>query len=1051
MANFFIRRPIVAIVISILTVMLGVVTIKGLSIEQYPFLAPPNIRVQGTYPGASAVAVEQSVATPIEQEVNGVDRLIYMKSSNTSDGRMLLDVNFEVGTDQDIANVLTQNRVSAAQARLPQEVTQQGVTVKKQSPSILMLISIYSPNQSYDANFLINYCGINLRDQILRIPGIAQVDLFGGADYGMRIWLRPDRLAQLALTPSDVISAIKEQNLQAPAGRVGMAPSPKDQEFTYTVSAPGRLVNPEEFENIIIRQTETGSQIRVKDVGRAELGSQDYNSFGRLDGKPAGTMAVYLLPGANQLKAAEAIYETMRRAKTLFPPDMDYKIVYDTTPAVKASIEGIVHTFIEAVVLVTLVVFIFLQNMRATIIPLLTVPISLIATFIFFPMLGFSVNTLSMFGLVLAIGIVVDDAIVVVEAVMHHLEHGMTPKEATIQAMKEVSAPVIGIALILSAVFIPVAFLGGLTGRMYQQFALTIAISVLLSAFNALSLSPALCAMFLRAPKPARGPLGKFFGWFNRVFERSTTAYVGGSRLLVRRSMLTILIVVVVAVGAGLFGSVLPAGFIPEEDQGIFGVNVTLPPAASLERTSNVLSQVEQILGKTEGVDAFTTIGGYGVVTSTYQPNFGTIFVRLKPWGERHSDALHVRSIMAGLQRQLAKIPEAIIFPFNIPTISGFGASAGFNFLLQDRSGSLSVQQLGEQVRTFVQTARKRPELANLFTSFDPRYPQVKVDLDREKARKMGVPINEVFQALSTSLGGSYVNDFNRFGRLYRVYVQADADYRRKPNDIGNVYVRSKTTNTMIPLSTLVTITQVPGTELTTRFNLLRSVELNGVPARGFASGQALAALEAAFKETMPPEMGFTYSSLSYQEKIAPPAGPTFVAAIVFVFLLLAAMYESWRLPWAVLLGSPLVALGAFFGVWLMGYDNNVYVQIGNIMLIGLAAKNAILIVEFAKAKHEEGQSVEEAALESARLRFRPILMTAFAFILGVVPLMLASGAGAGAQNVMGTAVFWGMLVATALGVFLIPGNFAFVEGLGRKQKTAPTVVAAAPSHEAAH
>jgi HAE1 family hydrophobic/amphiphilic exporter-1 len=680
------------------------------------------------------------------------------------------------------------------------------------------------------------------------------------------------------------------------------------------------------------------------------------------------------------------------------------------------------------------------------------VPVSLIGTFIFFPMLGFSVNTLSMFGLVLAIGIVVDDAIVVVEAVMHHLEHGMSPREATIQAMKEVSGPVVGIALILSAVFIPVAFLGGLTGQMYQQFALTIAISVLLSAFNALSLSPALCAMFLRAPKPARGPLGKFFKGFNWVFERSTTKYVNTTRLLVRRSILTILIIAGVAVGAGLFGTALPAGFIPEEDQGMFGINVTLPPAASLERTGRVLSQVEQIVAKTEGVDAFTTIGGYGVVTSTYQPNFGTIFVRLKPWDDRHGEAMHVRGIMAALQPQLAKIPEAIIFPFNIPTISGFGASAGFNFLLQDRSGSLSVQQLGDLSRQFLDTARKRPELANLFTSFDPRYPQIKVELDREKARKMGVPVNEVFQALSAVMGGTYVNDFNRFGRLFRVYVQADADYRRKPKDIGDIYVRSETTKSMIPLSTLVTITPESGTEVTNRFNLFRSVEINGVPGRGFTSGQALAALEDIFKETMPKEMGFAYSSLSYQEKVAPPAGPTFVLAIVFVFLLLAAMYESWRLPWAVLLGSPLVALGAFFGVWLMGYDNNVYVQIGNIMLIGLAAKNAILIVEFAKAKHEEGMPLEEAALESARLRFRPILMTAFAFILGVVPLMIASGAGAGAQNVMGTAVFWGMLIATFLGVFLIPGNFAFVEGLGRKgRKAVPTAVPTVPSHEGAH
>jgi HAE1 family hydrophobic/amphiphilic exporter-1 len=1042
MAEFFIRRPIVAIVIAILTVLLGTYSLLKLSFEQYPFLAPPTIRVTANYPGASAVAVEQSVATPIEQEVNGVDRMIYMKSSNTSDGRLQLDVNFEVGVDQDTANVLTQNRVSSAQARLPQEVVAQGVTVKKQSPSILMLISLFSPGGGYDANFLINYASINLRDQILRIPGIAQVDLFGGTDYGLRVWIRPDKLAKLGITPSDVISAIKEQNLQAPAGRIGQAPTPADQAFTFTVSAPGRLITAEEFENIIIREASTGTPVRIKDVGRAELGSQDYNSFGRLNGKASGAMAVYLLPGANQLQASETIYKTMANAKTVFPPDLDYTIVYDTTPAVQASIHEIVKTFVEALILVTLVVFIFLQNLRATIIPLLTVPVSIVGTFIFFPLLGFSVNTLSMFGLVLAIGIVVDDAIVVVEAVMHHIEHGMSPRDATSQAMKEVSAPVIGIALILSAVFIPVAFISGLTGRMYQQFALTIAISVLLSAFSALSLSPALAAMLLKPAKPMRGPLGAFFRGFNNVFDKATTGYIGLAQHLIRRGVITIVIIGVVIAGVAVLGRALPAGFIPDEDQGLFGINVQLPPGASLERTSAVLRKVEEMLKKLDGVESFQTIGGYGAVTSTYQPNFGSIFVRLKPWEERHSESLHVLGLMSTMAVQLAAIPEAIAFPFNIPTISGFGASAGFNFLLQDRSGSLTVEELGAKTRDFLTAARQRPEFASLFTAFDPTYPQVRVELDREKARTLGVPVNEVFQAMSTSMGGTYVNDFNRFGRLYRVYVQAEADYRRKPSDIGDVYVRSKNTNTMIPLSTLVTISSATGTEITTRFNLLRSVEINGAPARGVSSGQALAALEDVFKQTMPKEMGYAYSSLSYQEKIAPPAAPTFVLAIVFVFLLLAAMYESWRLPWAVLLGSPLVALGAFFGVWLSGYDNNVYVQIGLIMLVGLAAKNAILIVEFAKAKHEEGQSLEEAALTSARLRFRPILMTAFAFILGVVPLMLASGAGAGAQNVMGTAVFWGMLIATGLGVFLIPGNFTFVEGLGRKGAPAKQPVA---------
>ena len=699
-------------------------------------------------------------------------------------------------------------------------------------------------------------------------------------------------------------------------------------------------------------------------------------------------------------------------------------------------------TFVEALILVTIVVFIFLQNLRATIIPLLTVPVSIVGTFIFFPLLGFSVNTLSMFGLVLAIGIVVDDAIVVVEAVMHHIEHGMSPRDATAQAMKEVSAPVIGIALILSAVFIPVAFISGLTGRCTSS-SRSRSRSRCCSRPSARSRSRPRwrrCSSNRHARlvvHSARSSAG-----FNRVFDTATTGYIGLAHHLIRRGVITIVIVGIVVVGVAFLGRALPAGFIPDEDQGLFGVNVQLPPGASLERTSAVLRRVEEILKKVDGVESFQTIGGYGAVTSTYQPNFGSIFVRLKPWDERHDESLQVFGIMRRMAVELAAIPEAVAFPFNIPTISGFGSSAGFNFLLQDRSGSLTVEELGAQTRAFLAAARQRPEFASLFSAFDPTYPQVRVELDREKARTLGVPVNEVFQAMSTAMGGTYVNDFNRFGRLYRVYVQAEADYRRKASDIGDVYVRSKTTNTMIPLSTLVTINSATGTEITTRFNLQRSVEINGAPARGVSSGQALAALEDVFKQTMPKEMGFAYSSLSYQEKVAPPAAPTFILAIVFVFLLLAAMYESWRLPWAVLLGSPLVALGAFFGVWLSGYDNNVYVQIGLIMLVGLAAKNAILIVEFAKAKHEEGQSLEEAALTSARLRFRPILMTAFAFILGVVPLMLARGAGAGAQNVMGTAVFWGMLIATGLGVFLIPGNYTFVEGLGRKGAPAKQPVA---------
>ena len=1066
MADFFIRRPTVAIVIAIVTLLLGLATLQKLPIEQYPSLAPPTIRVETTYPGASAEVVEQSVATPIEQQVNGVDNMIYMKSLNTSDGRMLLDVSFEVEMNRDMANVLTQNRVSQAQSRLPQEVTQQGVTVKKINPSILNVVSLYSPNGTYDAQFLNNYAMINVRDAILRVPGVAQVDLYGGAEYSMRVWLRPDRLAALGLTASDVISAIKEQNLQAPAGKVGDEPAPPGQEFTYTVRAPGRLVNPDEFDNIIVRQT-AGGIVRVKDVGYSQLGSENYRSFGRLDGKPAGVLAVYLLPGANQLKSAEGIYHTLDELKKFFPADMDYKITYDTTPAVEASIESILHTLIEAFILVTLVVFIFLQSVRATVIPLLTVPVSLVGTFIFFPLLGFSLNTLTMFGLVLAIGIVVDDAIVVVEAVMHHIEHGKTPQEATVQAMKEVSGPVVAIALILSAVFIPVALLGGLTGRLYQQFALTIAISVLLSAFSALSLSPALSAMILKAhsktesKNPIAKLFAKFFGWFNRTFERVTGGYVSVSRIFVRRTILALGVVLVATVATGGLAKVLPGGFVPDEDQGIFMINVQLPLGSSLQRTDVVLRQIEGILAQTEGVDACNAIGGLGMLTNSFSPEFGSFFCRLKPWEERKSKALHVAGIQKTVGAALAELPGAVAFPFMPPTISGFGAAGGFNFLLQDRSGTMSVEDLGRQTQAFLTEARQRPELANLFTSFNPTTPQVAVTLDREKARELGVPINDVFAGLSAFMGGAYVNDFNRFGRLYRVYVQAEPAFRVKPENIGQLYVRSKTTSDMVPLSTMLRVTPSSGTEITTRFNLFRSVELSGVPAPGYSSKQAMAALEETARKVLPSEMGFAYSGMSYQEKVAPPAAPTFVLAIVFVFLLLAAQYESWRLPWAVLLDTPLVALGAFFGAWVFHFDNNVYVQVGLIMLIGLAAKNAILIVEFAKMKQDEGMDAEEAALEGAKLRFRPILMTAFAFILGCVPLMRASGSGAASQNVMGTAVVFGMLVATAIGLFIIPGLFKWTQswrfgkkGAERREKpraAAPEEPALATKSPSAH
>jgi hydrophobic/amphiphilic exporter-1 (mainly G- bacteria), HAE1 family len=1038
MSNFFIKRPIVAIVISLLIIIVGVVTVSKLPIEQYPQLAPPTIRVEATFQGASAEVVEQSVATPIEQQVNGVDNMIYMKSLNTSDGRMMLDVSFDVGMDLDIANVLVQNRVSQAQSRLPQEVIQQGVTVKKINPSILMMVSLYSPKGTYDDKFLNNYAMINLRDAILRVKGVAQVDLWGGAEYGMRVWIDPDKLAKLGLTPADVYSAIKEQNIQAPAGQVGAAPSPPGQEFTYTVRAPGRFSTPEEFEKIIIRSSATGGQVTIADVGRVELGSENYKAFGRLNGAPSSILAVFLLPGANQIQAAEGIYKNLDEQKKFFPQDVDYTIVYDTTPAVVASIEEITKTLEEAIILVLLVVFIFLQNWRATLIPMLTVPVSLLGTFIFFPFIGFTVNTLSMFGLVLAIGIVVDDAIVVVEAVMHHIEHGLSPKDATIKAMAEVGGAVVGIAMILSAVFIPVAFLGGLTGMMYKQFALTIAISVLISAFNALSLSPALAAMFLK-PAPPQGAkknlLAKFFGLFNKGFDKTTNGYVSVTGRLARKAAFSVVFVLGVIAVSWLLGKTVPGGFVPDEDQGILLVNIKLPNASSLQRTDEVCRRIEEVVKNTPGVDAYNTIGGLAMLNNTFTSNVGTLAIRLKPWAERKDPAVQLKGITAHLQREFKNIPGAIIFPFAPPTIPGFGAAGGFTFMLQDRSGTFSVEQLGENTNKFFAAAAERPELANLFTSFDAGVPQIKLELDREKARTLGVPINDVFSALQTALGGAYVNDFNRFGRLYRVYLQAESWSRQKAEDIGRFYVRSKTTNTMVPLSTLVKIESVSGTELTARFNLFRSVEISGGAGPGYSSKQAMKALEEISDQVLPPEMSYAYSGFSYQEKIAPPAGPTFIMAIIFVFLLLAAMYDSWKLPWSVLLGSPLVIMGALFGVWLAGYDNNVFVQVGLVMLIGLAAKNAILIVEFAKAQHETGKEYFDAAIEAARLRFRPILMTAFAFILGVIPLMRATGSGAGSRTVMGTAVFWGMLIATALGVFFIPSFYVFIEKFGFKKK----------------
>lgn len=1035
MAQFFIRRPILAMVISILIILIGTQTLLKLPIEQYPLLSPPNIQVTATYPGASAEVVEQSVATPIEQQVNGVDNMLYMKSLNSSDGRMQLNVTFQVGSDMDNANMLTQNRVAQAESRLPSEATDQGLTVKKVNPSILMVVSIYSPKGTYDSLFLNNYAVLNVRDALLRVPGVSQVDMAGGAEYGMRIWLLPDKLAKLGLTPADVIGAIRDQNTQAPAGQVGGAPSPAGQEFTLTVRAPGRLSTPEEFGEILVRSTDDGRQVRVKDVARIELGGENYKSFGRFNGKGAGLLLIYLLPGANQIESANGIYRAMDELKSYFPEDVDYAITYDSTPAVSASIEEIVHTLFEAILLVVLVVFVFLQNARATLIPLVAIPVSLIGTFIFFPALGFTVNTLTMFGLVLAIGIVVDDAIVVVEAVMSHIERGKAPREATEQAMREVTGPIIGTSAIMVAVFVPVGFIGGLTGRMYAPFALTIAVSVIISTFNALSLSPALSSLLLRPAHIENSPLRWFYRGFNKAFTSTSGRYLRLATALGRRAALSLLVIAVVGLLGGGMSAVVPSGFVPIEDQGILLANMQLPNAASLDRTSEVAKRAEEVLATTPGVESYNVIGGMSLLSGTYTPNTATFFIRLKPWEERTAPETRLRGLVLGLRQRLGAIPEAAAFPFVPPSLPGFGAAGGFDVLLQDRSGNMSVDDLNEQVKAFLTAAQKRPELTGLFTSFDPTVPQVALDIDREKARTLGVQLSDVFSTLQASLGGAYVNDFNRFGRLYRVYVQADSDFRQKPEDIGQFYVRSRTTNAMIPLSALVTVKPSAGAELTIRYNLMRSVEITGQAAEGYSSGQAMDALEEVAREVLPREMGLAFTGLSYQEQNAPSSTPTLILAVVFVFLLLAALYESWALPWSVMLITPTVLLGSFLPVWLLGFDNNIYVQIGLVMLIGLAAKNAILIVEFAKMQRDQGQEALEAAMAAAKLRFRPILMTAFSFILGVLPLVLADGSGANARKMMGIAVLFGMLTATLLGVFLTPSFFITIERWSHRRK----------------
>ena len=1045
MSKFFINRPIVAMVIAILTVIIGAISIIRLPVAQFPNIVPPEAKIQATFVGADAQTLAQSVATPIEEQMSGVDNMNYMYSVNaTANGQMTMTVDFGVETDPNTDLILTQMRETQAAPQLPSTVAQYGVSVQKSTTAPMMLVALYSPNGTYNAQFLANYEYINLYDQITRLHGIANVQVFGAGQYAMRIWLKPDLLAKLGITVSDVINAVESQNTVNPAGQIGSEPAPPGQEFTYSVRAQGRLITPEQFGNIIVRENPDGGIVRVKDVSRIELGVQSYTLMGRLNGKPSAIMAIYQLPGSNAVDDAKEVRALMLQVKDRFPSDMTYVVSLDQTQAVTEGIREILLTLVIALLLVVVVVYIFLQGWRATLIPLLAVPVSLVGTFAFFPLFGFSINTLSMFGLVLAIGLVVDDAIVVVEAVERHIEEGQAPKQAALKAMEEISGPVIGIALVLSAVFVPTAFIPGITGRLYQQFAVTIAISVIISAFNALSLSPALAALLLRPKQPSRGLLRRFFDWFNRVFARATNGYIRYSGALLRKSAIAVVALLIFAGAALFFGEKLPSGFLPDEDMGYAYVSLQLPVASSLQRTDQAARQVEAVLADTPGVRYTTSVIGFNLLSYVQTSYNAFFFVTLQPWQDRKQQAEQFQAIKARLNRELSKLPQGTAFSFSPPAIPGVGTSGGFTFILEDRGGN-DIPYLAANVDKFLAAASKRPEIAGISSSLLPSVPQQYVDVDRDKVFKQGVPLSDVYTTLQTYMGGYFVNYFNRFGRQWQVYVEAEGDYRTNAQDAGQFYVRNNT-GQMVPLSALTKFEPRIGPEYIMHYDEYPSAQINGEAAPGYSSDQAMAALEDVFAQTMPHDMGYDYLGMSFQQKQAEKGVSSttiFGVSILFVFLILAALYESWSLPFSVLLSTPVAVFGAFgvlllrrlfvqafYPSYLVQIENDVYSQIGLVMLIGLAAKNAILIVEFAKDEYEHGVPLVDAALGGARLRLRPILMTSFAFIFGCVPLWLASGAGSVARQIMGTTVIGGMLAASAIGIFFIPAIFYLVERL---------------------
>ena len=1035
---FFVKRPILSFVISIVMVIVGALAVGDLPIEQYPNITPPVVQIRTQFTGANAITGEQSVATPLEQQINGVENMIYMKSTNSNDGSVNIDVSFEVGTDPDLNTVFTQNRVSSATAKLPEEVKRLGVTTQKSMPNILMLVNLHSSDVEANQEFLGNYANINIKDRLARIPGIGRADVLGSPEYAMRLWVKPDRLAHMGISVNEIVSAVRAQNAVIPGGKFGAEPAPPGTEFTYTVRLPERLVSEEQFGNIVVRTHPDGSQTRVRDLARVQMSVENFNAITRFtraadesskgETRPTALIALYQAPGSNAVGVAEAVRAEMDALASQFPSGMEYSVGLDSTLPITSGIEEIIETLIIALLLVVLVVFLFIQDWRATLIPTLAIPVSLIGAFAVFPMLGFSVNVLSLLGLVLAIGIVVDDAIVVVEAVQVKMQGGLNAREATTAAMKEVTAPIIATSLVLVAVFIPVAGMAGITGRLYQQFAITIAVSVIISSINALSLSPALCSILMRPHHKTPGLLGRFFDGFNKRFDRSTESYMVWTRILGRKTARGVLLLVLTTVGAGLLGLKVPGGFVPEEDMGYCYLNVQLPNASSLQRTDQVSRQIESLLGQVPQVEYISTVTGFSMLSGSFNTNNAFFFISLREWSERRGTAKQFTQV---LNQKLRGFKEGIAFSFTPPPIPGLGNGSGFSIMIQDRSGG-SPDYLFANTQAFVEAARKRPEIGSAFSQFQSAVPQRSVELDVDKILKTGVDLNEVYTTFGAFLGGTYINDFNRYGRLYRSYVQAENTYRQSPDQLELYSVRNRE-GEMVPVSTFATVREFNGPDYTNRFNLYRAAEVSGVPAKGYSSAQAMKALEEVAAEVLPSNMAYSWNAMSFQEKRASGGSAgVFLLSLVLVFLILAAQYESWSMPFSILLGTPMALFGAFLFLFLFrlfsdSYENNVFAQISLVMLIAMAAKNAILIVEYAKIKFDEGLSLYDAAMEAAQLRFRPILMTVFAFILGILPLIFASGTGAEARKVMGVALLGGIGIATFLGVFVYPMLFILI------------------------